>query len=178
MYNLVEELCFIPKNPQNTASDFDIDLNDEIIKGLTVIHNGNVVWSDSPNRPAPPQKKEEQKPAEKKEQHVELKVTDDENQGQGRSDNEEEGESVVSQSALSSVLLIIFFVIVGFALSSEEALLNRVFIFILAIFIGYMVIFNVTAALHTPLMSVTNAISGIIVVGSMLELKSDELFNA
>lgn len=41
-----------------------------------------------------------------------------------------------------------------------------------------MVIFNVTAALHTPLMSVTNAISGIIVVGSMLELKSDDAFDA
>lgn len=50
--------------------------------------------------------------------------------------------------------------------------MNRFFIFILAIFIGYMVIWNVTPALHTPLMSVTNAISGIIIVGSMLELNS------
>ncbi len=42
--------------------------------------------------------------------------------------------------------------------------------FVLAIFVGYKVIWNVTPALHTPLMSVTNAISGIIVVGSMLQL--------
>ena len=42
--------------------------------------------------------------------------------------------------------------------------------FVLAIFVGYKVIWNVTPALHTPLMSVTNAISGIIVVGAMLQL--------
>jgi len=41
-------------------------------------------------------------------------------------------------------------------------------VFILAIFVGYHVVWNVTAALHTPLMSLTNAISGIIIVGAML----------
>ncbi len=42
-------------------------------------------------------------------------------------------------------------------------------IFVLAIFVGYHVVWNVTPALHTPLMAVTNAISGIIVVGAMLQ---------
>ena len=42
----------------------------------------------------------------------------------------------------------------------------------LSCFIGYMVIWNVTPALHTPLMSVTNAISGIIVIGSLLQISS------
>ena len=41
-------------------------------------------------------------------------------------------------------------------------------VFVLAIFVGYHVVWNVTPALHTPLMSVTNAISGIILVGAML----------
>jgi len=41
-------------------------------------------------------------------------------------------------------------------------------VFILAIFVGYHVVWNVTAALHTPLMSLTNAVSGIIIVGAML----------
>jgi NAD(P) transhydrogenase subunit alpha len=45
-------------------------------------------------------------------------------------------------------------------------------VFVLACFVGYQVIWNVTPALHTPLMSVTNAISGIIVVGGMLQLTS------
>ncbi|HVK54903.1 MAG TPA: proton-translocating transhydrogenase family protein [Burkholderiales bacterium] len=43
-------------------------------------------------------------------------------------------------------------------------------IFVLAIFVGYHVVWNVTPALHTPLMSVTNAISGIIIVGAMLQV--------
>jgi NAD(P) transhydrogenase subunit alpha len=43
-------------------------------------------------------------------------------------------------------------------------------IFILAIFVGYFVVWSVTSALHTPLMSVTNAISGIIIVGALIAL--------
>ena len=43
-------------------------------------------------------------------------------------------------------------------------------IFVLAVFVGYHVVWNVTPALHTPLMAVTNAISGIIVVGALLQI--------
>ena len=46
-------------------------------------------------------------------------------------------------------------------------------VFVLACFVGYMVIWNVTPALHTPLMSVTNAISSIIVIGALLQISSD-----
>lgn len=48
-------------------------------------------------------------------------------------------------------------------------------VFVLAIFIGYHVVWNVTPALHTPLMAVTNAISGIIIVGAMLAAGPAEL---
>lgn len=48
-------------------------------------------------------------------------------------------------------------------------------VFILACFVGYMVIWNVTPALHTPLMSVTNAISGIIVIGALLQIAPPEV---
>ena len=47
-------------------------------------------------------------------------------------------------------------------------------IFVLAIFVGYYVVWNVTPALHTPLMSVTNAISSVIVVGSILAISTGE----
>ena len=47
-------------------------------------------------------------------------------------------------------------------------------VFVLACFVGYMVIWNVTAALHTPLMSVTNAISSIIIIGAILQISSGE----
>ena len=49
-------------------------------------------------------------------------------------------------------------------------------VFVLACFVGYMVIWNVTAALHTPLMSVTNAISGIILVGALLQVGHGDVF--
>ena len=47
-------------------------------------------------------------------------------------------------------------------------------VFVLACFIGYMVIWNVTPALHTPLMSVTNAISSIIIIGALMQISSAE----
>lgn len=53
----------------------------------------------------------------------------------------------------------------------EEILtLQNITIFVLAIFVGFHVVWNVTPALHTPLMSVTNAISGIIIVGAILQI--------
>jgi NAD(P) transhydrogenase subunit alpha len=50
----------------------------------------------------------------------------------------------------------------------ESVLMFRLSIFVLAIFVGYYVVWSVTPALHTPLMSVTNAISSVIVVGALL----------
>jgi NAD(P) transhydrogenase subunit alpha len=47
-------------------------------------------------------------------------------------------------------------------------------VFVLACFVGYMVVWNVTPALHTPLMSVTNAISSIILIGALLQISSQE----
>jgi NAD(P) transhydrogenase subunit alpha len=53
----------------------------------------------------------------------------------------------------------------------EEILtLQNITIFVLAIFVGFHVVWNVTPALHTPLMSVTNAISGTIIVGAILQI--------
>jgi len=49
----------------------------------------------------------------------------------------------------------------------------RLSIFVLAVFVGYYVVWSVTPALHTPLMSVTNAISGIIVVGGLVNARGD-----
>ena len=52
---------------------------------------------------------------------------------------------------------------------NELLTMQNVTIFVLAIFVGYHIVWNVTSALHTPLMSVTNAISGIVIVGAMLQ---------
>lgn len=54
-----------------------------------------------------------------------------------------------------------------------DPLMISLTVFVLAIFVGYHVVWNVTPALHTPLMAVTNAISGIIIVGAMLQVSDD-----
>jgi NAD(P) transhydrogenase subunit alpha len=59
-------------------------------------------------------------------------------------------------------------VLIGVGVAAPPAFLGHLIVFVLACFIGYQVIWNVSPALHTPLMSVTNAISGIILVGGLL----------
>ena len=54
------------------------------------------------------------------------------------------------------------------ALSTIDPIVYRLSIFVLAVFVGYYVVWSVTPALHTPLMSVTNAISSVIIVGALL----------
>ena len=58
----------------------------------------------------------------------------------------------------------------GTASLEMEAFINHITVFVLACFVGWQIIWNVSPALHTPLMSVTNAISGIIILGGMLHL--------
>jgi len=73
--------------------------------------------------------------------------------------------------------MFLLFLLIG--ASTGKMFLTNFLVFVLAICIGNMVIWNVTAALHTPLMAVTNAISGIIVIGAMLELNAvDGAFDA
>ncbi len=62
--------------------------------------------------------------------------------------------------------------ILGVGAVAPDSFMGHFTVFVLAIFVGWQVIWNVTPALHTPLMSVTNAISGIIVVGALLQMSS------
>jgi NAD(P) transhydrogenase subunit alpha len=60
-------------------------------------------------------------------------------------------------------------------MSGVDPFVLNLTVFVLAIFVGYHVVWNVTPALHTPLMSVTNAVSGIIIVGAMLAAGPQQL---
>ena len=60
-------------------------------------------------------------------------------------------------------------------MSGVDPVILNLTVFVLAIFVGYHVVWNVTPALHTPLMAVTNAVSGIIIVGAMLAAGPQEL---
>ncbi|MFZ2624104.1 MAG: proton-translocating transhydrogenase family protein, partial [Propionibacterium sp.] len=72
--------------------------------------------------------------------------------------------------AIVGVLALVLIALLTFAPASFISLFG---VFVVAVVVGYYVVWNVTHALHTPLMSVTNAISGIIIVGAMLQLPKD-----
>jgi NAD(P) transhydrogenase subunit alpha len=85
---------------------------------------------------------------------------------------------VVEEKKRSVMGPIVGMVLAGLALLGLGAVAPASFmahftVFVLACFVGYMVIWNVNAALHTPLMSVTNAISSIIVIGGLVQISSD-----
>jgi NAD(P) transhydrogenase subunit alpha len=64
--------------------------------------------------------------------------------------------------------------LLGLGAVAPESFMAHFTVFVLACFVGYMVIWNVSPALHTPLMSVTNAISSIIVIGALLQISATD----
>ena len=127
-----------------------VDFEDEVVRGTTVCKDGETTWPPpAPKLSAtPPQAKPEPAPV---------------------APAEEEKPSVMGP--------IIGMIVGGLALLGLGAVAPPSFmahftVFVLACFVGYMVIWNVTPALHTPLMSVTNAISSIIIIGALLQISS------
>ncbi len=132
------------------ASHFHLDLADEVVRGALVVREGEVIWPPPPRPPAalPPEPQvgkpaapAHAKPAPKK--------------------------SGAAGPVMAIVAAIAF---VGLGLVAPPAFLSHLTVFALACIVGWQVVWNVTPALHTPLMSVTNAISGIIVIGGMLQV--------
>ncbi len=127
----------------------DINLQDEVIRGATVVKDGAILPP-----PPPPTLSVAPKPAQA------AKIA--------------EKPQPKPQSALSQWLpyLLGGLALFGIGLHAPEAFLGHFTVFVLACFVGYQVIWNVTPSLHTPLMSVTNAISGIIVIGALVQVSS------
>jgi NAD(P) transhydrogenase subunit alpha len=127
-----------------------VDMEDEAIRGATVCKDGETTWPPpAPKLSAAPSKP---KPAP--------------------------APAPVAEKKRSVAGPIIGMVIAGLALLGLGAVAPASFmahftVFVLACFVGYMVIWNVTAALHTPLMSVTNAISSIIIIGALIQISSE-----
>ena len=130
-----------------------IDMEDEVVRGATVIHNGEITWPPPPPKlsAAPPAAK----PAEVKAAVAESMPTTAE-------------KARWTMIAMATGVLAIL--LVGSVAPPD--FMSHFTVFVLACFVGYQVIWNVTPSLHTPLMSVTNAISGIIVVGALLQISS------
>ena len=148
LLRLTEELC------KTKDGLIDVNMEDEAIRGLTVIKDGTITWP----APAPkvvvvaPAKPAAVAPAAKKGGH-----------GHGAG-------APMTGSSLAKLFgggALLFWLVGAFAPAS---FLSHFTVFVLACFVGYMVVWNVTPALHTPLMSVTNAISSIIAIGALVQV--------
>jgi NAD(P) transhydrogenase subunit alpha len=138
------------------ADKFRIDLDNEVVRSALVTHAGDITWPppkpvarDTSAEPkSPPQTARPAAPAA----HGKKKV--------------------VKKSATGMVwLAVVGATLLGVGLlDPPPSFLTHLTVFVLACFVGWQVIWNVTPALHTPLISVTNAISGIIIIGGMLQL--------
>ena len=147
---LTEELC------KTKDGVINVNFDDEVIRGTTVIKAGEITWPPPPPRlsAAPPQAKPAATP-----------IVAPKKSGHGHGAGEPASGKSVAIIATAGALL--FWLVGAFAPAS---FLSHFTVFVLACFIGNMVIWNVKPSLHTPLMSVTNAISSIIAVGALIQV--------
>jgi NAD(P) transhydrogenase subunit alpha len=148
LLRLAEELC------KTKDGLINVNMEDDAIRGLTVIKDGAVTW------PAPPPKipaaATQPKPAA-----VPAAASKGHGHGSGAPMSAQSLATVFGIGALA-------FLLVG--LYAPATFLSHFTVFVLACFVGYMVVWNVTPSLHTPLMSVTNAISSIIAIGALVQV--------
>ena len=144
--HLLTDMC------KDKDGNITVDMEDEVVRGATVVKDGEVTWPP----PAPKLSAAPPKPLEKPVEPAE----------------------VVEEKPSWFGPLVTFIVgglaLLGLGSVAPASFMAHFTVFVLACFVGYMVIWNVTAALHTPLMSVTNAISSIIVIGAILQISSED----
>lgn len=145
-----------------------VDLDDEVVRGAIVLHEGKMLWpAPVKEQPPPPE------PGVARKSTAAVAAAKTVSSGHGHDDGT--GVSPWLLGIVGLIMLGLAFVIPPKPASAGGDFLGHLTVFILAIFIGFQVVWNVKPALHTPLMSVTNAISGIILVGGMLQLTSSSL---
>jgi len=145
LFRLTEELC------KTKDGVINVNMEDDAIRGLTVIKEGSITWPPPPLKlPAPPAAKPAAMPA-KAPKHGEASAP-----------------ASATRTAVMFGIAALAFWFVG--ANAPAAFLGHFTVFVLAVFVGYMVVWNVTPALHTPLMSVTNAISSIIAIGALVQI--------
>jgi proton-translocating NAD(P)+ transhydrogenase subunit alpha len=127
-----------------------IDMEDEAVRGATVINAGEITWP-------PPAPKLSAAPAKPAEAPAVIEKPEPKKAG-----------------PIKQMMPVIIGALALYGLGSvaPASFMAHFTVFVLACFVGYMVIWNVSASLHTPLMSVTNAVSSIIVIGALLQISS------
>jgi len=147
LFRLSEELC------KTKDGVINVNMEDEAIRGLTVIKQGEVTWPPpSPKPSAAPVAKPAAAP---------VPVAKKGHGGGG------EPMAAGTLAIMFAVAAVMFWFVGAYA---PPAFLGHFTVFVLAVFVGYMVVWNVTPSLHTPLMSVTNAISSIIIIGALVQI--------
>ena len=145
--HLLMDLC--PKKD----GQINVDMDDEVIRGMTVVKDAKITWPPPPPRLSAVPKAP---PANGAESSAHL-----------------EGAPKKSTAQTLIALAAVVGLVLGLGVVAPPSFMGHFTVFVLAIFVGWQVVWNVTPALHTPLMSVTNAISGIIVIGALLQMGSD-----
>ncbi len=164
---LIEELCQSPRAGKDVKADdpistsnkpgLVIDLEDEVIRGAIILHKGKLMYPP-PTPPAPPE------PGVPTKSTASVTVAKVGHNSHGANNGINPVWLVIAGAAL-----------VGIGLIAPSSTLSHFTVFMLACFVGWQLVWSVKPALHTPLMSVTNAISGIILVGGMLQLLGTDL---
>jgi H+-translocating NAD(P) transhydrogenase subunit alpha len=151
----------VPALEQTSAREpkLVIDLDDEVVRGAIVLHEGKMLWP-APVKELPPPPE----PGVPTKSSASVAAAKAPSGGHGH----DEGSGVSPW-----LLLVVALILLGLGFVVPDGMLSHFTVFMLAVFVGYQVVWNVKPALHTPLMSVTNAISGIILVGGMLQLTGE-----
>jgi H+-translocating NAD(P) transhydrogenase subunit alpha len=145
------------------SDEYHVDLADDAVRGALITYEGEVTWPAP--KPAAPPAAPAASPAAAPTATAGVPVS---------------AAALVAPSAgastISTILKPLAWIalacgIVAIGLSAPASFLSHFTVFVLACFVGWQVIWNVSPSLHTPLMSVTNAISGIIIIGGLLQLQ-------
>ncbi len=146
LLRVLEELC---PNKDGVAT---VNMEDEMIRGATVVKDGTITW------PPPALKLSAASPAPSAAAPVAAPPAK---------------KPWLPPSVRTPLLMLVAgLALYGLGISAPAAFMSHLMVFVLACFVGYMVIWNVTPALHTPLMSVTNAISSIIAIGALIQVSA------
>lgn len=140
-------LCHLLDDMGKNAN-FKIDMNDDIVGRAMVVYDGKINWPPKPLSVTA-------KPAAKTPVLEVVKAPENKTKN-----------SIIVLAALGILLFLL-------GLVAPPAFLSHFTVFVLACFIGWQVVWNVSHSLHTPLMSVTNAISGIIIIGGIMHIRND-----
>jgi H+-translocating NAD(P) transhydrogenase subunit alpha len=134
------------------------NMEDDVIRGATVTYDGDITF------PPPPPKV---KAIAAKPKEAVKELTPEEKRAQ-------EVAAFKAQTKQQVTLLVVgAALILGVGLVAPASFMQHFIVFVLAVFVGFQVIWNVSHSLHTPLMAVTNAISSIIILGALMQIGSD-----